>query len=191
MNRASSAPVFELVGVIDDGPSPISLKRLAERRVHWIGTVDEWLSNPGGECYLIAIGNPATRAQIHSKLRTKGTRAALAVHPHATVGSMSRIGEGTIICSGAEISTNVSLGKHVHINPNATIGHDVSIDDCSSINPASIISGDVRIGHQALVGAGAVVLQGRHLGNGCVVGAASCVTHDVAAGITVKGVPAR
>jgi acetyltransferase-like isoleucine patch superfamily enzyme len=45
--------------------------------------------------------------------------------------------------------------------------------------------------HRASLGSGAVVLGGLRIGAGATVGAGAVVTHDVAAGETVAGLPAR
>jgi maltose O-acetyltransferase len=59
------------------------------------------------------------------------------------------------------------------------------------INVGVRVSGDVRVGARCLVGSGAVILQGLTIGDDAVVAAGAVVTHDVAAGETVAGVPAR
>jgi serine acetyltransferase len=42
-----------------------------------------------------------------------------------------------------------------------------------------------------MIGAGAVVLQELEIGPGATIGAGACVVRNVAADLTVKGVPAR
>lgn len=49
----------------------------------------------------------------------------------------------------------------------------------------------VTIGRNVWIGGGAQVLPGVTIGDDAIVGAGSVVTHDVAAGVTVAGVPAR
>jgi serine acetyltransferase len=53
------------------------------------------------------------------------------------------------------------------------------------------VGGSVTAGHRVLVGAGAAVREGLHLGDDVRVGAGAAVVGDVAAGLTVVGVPAR
>ena len=55
------------------------------------------------------------------RFEERGHHGATLIHPLATVGPESRIDEGAVICAGVQISTNVTIGRHVHVNPNATI----------------------------------------------------------------------
>lgn len=182
---------FELLGVLDDAPSELNLKRLAARNAAYLGQLDNWLDTASESAYLVAVGNMCARARIAARLDARGHVAAVVVHPSASVGSATTIGAGTVVCAGVEVSTNVVLGRHVHLNPNATIGHDTVIEDFVSVNPAATISGECRIQTGAMVGAGAVILPRLSVGAGATVGAAACVTRDVAQRATVMGVPAR
>lgn len=49
----------------------------------------------------------------------------------------------------------------------------------------------VRIGSNVWIGSGAIILPGVMVGDDAIIGAGSVVTHDVAAGSTVMGNPAR
>lgn len=190
-NSEGSRPKFELLGVVDTSPSSLNLSRLASRGVSYLGTVEEWLRSGVEFRYLIGVGNPAVRERLDREFQTAGYSAATVVHPAATVGSSVSFGPGSIVCAGVQISTNVAIGRHVHLNPNSTIGHDSVLHDFVSINPSATISGDVVVGSRSLVGASAVVLQGLVLGADALVGASACVVNDVPSGETVKGIPAR
>lgn len=178
-------------GVVDSSPHASSLTSLERNEVVYLGTVEAWLSSRPTASYLVAVGDPAARKRLADDAERLGLKAATAIHPRAGIGSDTSLGEGTIVCAGAEVSTGVHLGRHVHVNPNATIGHDAHIADFVSVNPAAVVSGFVSIASETLIGAGAVVLQGLTVGGHAIVGAASCVTRDVAPGTVVKGVPAR
>lgn len=183
---------LQLVGVVDSGPRPVDLGRLGERGIAYLGTDEEWLSTAAGdERFVVAIGSPSVREAVAQRLSDAGLRATTLIHPRAVIGSRARIGDGVVITSGVQVSTNVTIGDHVHLNPASIIGHDATLADYVSVNPGAIVSGNVAVETGVLLGAGSVVLQGLTVGAGSTVGAAACVTKDVVAGTTVKGVPAR
>lgn len=188
----SAGDALHLVGVIDSGPRQVDLGRLGERGIVYLGTEEEWLPGASGdERFVVAIGSPTVRESVVRRLTDAGLRAATLIHPRAVIGSQARIGDGVVITSGVQVSTNVTLGDHVHLNPGSIIGHDATLADFVSVNPGAIVSGNVVVETRTLLGAGSVVLQGLTVGAGATVGAAACVTRDVAPTRTVVGVPAR
>lgn len=189
INRAGQ--VFNLEGVVDSGPSELNLERLGRLRTSYLGTESAWLAQAAPISFVVGVGSPAVRQKISSRFISAGHKPAMLLHPGAILGSLAKIGAGTVVCGGVHISNNVALGEHVHLNPNSTIGHDSVLSDYVSVNPAAIVSGDVHIEEGALIGAGATILQGLRIGAESVVGASACVVRDVARGAIVKGVPAR
>lgn len=181
---------IEIVGVIDDGPSAANRERLADRGVPYLGTLDRWLTDRDLHIkYVLGIGSPTTRRHIVGRLDRAGCAAITAIHPTVIVGAQTRVGEGSVVCAGAVVSTNVDLGRHVHVNPHATIGHDSVLHDYVSVNPAATISGEVEVGEESLVGAAAVVLQNLTVGQRSVIGAGAVVTKNVPSDVVVKGIP--
>jgi sugar O-acyltransferase (sialic acid O-acetyltransferase NeuD family) len=187
-----SAAAWQLLGVVDDSPTEQNRDRLAARSVRYLGTTDEFLGQQHeAVSYVIGIGSPPVRRRLAERWDAAGHSAATLVHPSATLGAAVGIGPGSVLCAGARVTTNITLGQHVHVNPNVTIGHDTSIGDFTSLNPSSSISGDCVIGGEVLVGVGGIVLNALTVGDGATIGGAACAVRDVGPGTTVVGVPAR
>lgn len=180
-----------VTGVVDDHPSETNLERLNRRGITYLGSIEQWISSGRRSHFVLGIGAPSIRKRLAEQLEALGYQAFTAIHPQAMIGSGCHLSPGVVVCAGAILSTNVSLGEHVHVNPGAIIGHDTEVASCVSINPGAVLSGEVQIGTQALIGASATVLQQLSIGPTSIIGAGSLVTRDVPQGVTVKGVPGR
>ena len=82
-----------------------------------------------------------------------------------------------------------ALGVVIHpravIGPGCHIGHGVTIGGRKGIETVPVLGKDV------VVGCGATILGPITVGDGAIIGAGAVVIHDVPAGATVTGVPAR
>ena len=65
------------------------------------------------------------------------------------------------------------------------------VGDFAHLSPQSALGGRARVGLRTHVGIGATLIQLARVGDDCVVGAGAVVLKEVAAGLTVIGVPAR
>jgi sugar O-acyltransferase (sialic acid O-acetyltransferase NeuD family) len=182
---------WSIAGFADDSPSPEAIGQVRALGSTVLGTVSELGESRTRYWAILAVGTPSTRAAIHQRLGNAPLSYPTLVHPASTLGQLVQLGEGSVVAPGARLSTNIRIGRHVHLDQNVTIGHDTTVGDFARINPQACVSGSVRIGERALVGANATVLQGLAVGADAVVGASACVVRDVHFGSTVKGVPAR
>ena len=188
---ASSGAPVEVLGFVDDAPSPDNAQLVTKLGFRLLGGADHISVFPPQTAYVIGIADGATRERLAALADQAGWTPLTFIHSTSSVGETCTLGPGTFVWPGARLTTNISVGQHVHINQNVTIGHDSVLADFVTINPSAAVSGSVAIGERALVGAGAVVLQGRRVGQDAIVGASACVTRDVADSDIVVGIPAR
>jgi len=111
------------------------------------------------------------------------------VQRDAAIGAKCKIQSHSFICSGVEIEDEVFVGHGVlFINdkfPRATTDSgELKTEDHWTLQRTVVERG-------AALGSGAVILGGVRIGAGALVGAGAVVTHDVAPGAMVAGVPAR
>lgn len=182
-----NAPTFHVVGVVDDALQSSEL--LKRRGVAHLGPVERLRDVDA--MFVVGIGDPHTRAVVADLAHAWGREAVTLVHPAATMGFDVSLGAGTVVTAGVRITTNVVIGRHVHLNLNATIGHDAILGNCVTINPGATISGKAVVEDEVTIGTNAAVIQGVHLGRGAIVGAGAAVVRDVPPGVTAVGVPAK
>lgn len=159
------------------------------RNVDLITTV----TGPG--TFVVALGDPAFRRIAVTSCSAAGLIATRLLHPRAEISRWVTIGEGSIVTAGCIVTTNVEIGRHVHLNLDCTVGHDVVIGDYATLAPGVHVSGNVTIGDDVYVGTGAAIINGHAdrpltIGDGAVIAAGACVTRPVEPGAMVAGVPA-
>lgn len=145
---------------------------------------------------VVAVGDADLRRRLAERAAAAGFAFATLVDGSVRRSRWVQMGEGTVVCAGTILTTNITLGRHVQINLDCTVGHDVVMDDFATLAPGVHVSGWVRMEQGAYVGTGANIINGTAeaplvIGAGAVVGAGACVTRSVPPGTTVVGVPAR
>lgn len=128
--------------------------------------------------FVLTMGNNDIRADLTNKILKLGGYIPSLIHPTAVISKFAqisplgvyisaythvqadtKIGEGTIILSGVNISHTNTIGKYCFIAGGATIGAYTNILDFVFVGLGAItISGKVPyIGEKAYIGAGALV----------------------------------
>lgn len=143
-----------------------------------------------------AVGDPATRQRLVERAAAEGFAFATLVHPDTRHSRWVEFGEGTVVCAGNILTTNINVGPQVQINLDCTVGHDVVMGEFTTLAPGVHVSGWVHMGARVYVGTGAVILNGSAdaplvIGDDAVIGGGACVLKSVPAGTTVVGVPAK
>jgi sugar O-acyltransferase (sialic acid O-acetyltransferase NeuD family) len=180
---------WNLIGFFDDGMTKGQI--INDYSVH--GGIDElnaWRQPLG---IVFALGSPVTKMTLIQKLDNTHLSFPALIHPSVIMGNSKyvSIGEGSIICAGTIITTNITIGRHVVLNLACTVGHETSIGDYSAFMPTCNISGEVIIGECTYWGTGAIVINRCRVGDRATIGAGAVVVRDVPPGVTAVGVPAK
>jgi len=183
---------FDVVGFIDDDDQ-IFKTTINDIEVLSLARAKEEYPE---SCVVSGMGVPGMREVAMQKAFAAGFGFITLVHSNVEMSKWIEIGEGTVICAGNILTTNIIIGKHVQINLDCTIGHDVVMEDYATLAPGVHVSGCVHIGKRVYIGTGAVVINGTQkkpivIGADAVVGAGACVTQSIPSGETWVGVPAR
>ena len=137
------------------------------------------------------VGDPSLKRQFHQRIIDCGHRLAKPlIHPRVFVGKRVTIGDGSILCEGVILTTNVQIGSCVILNRAVNISHDCRINDYATVSPGANISGEVIICEGAYIGTGATIREKIEIGEWSIVGGGAFVRDNVAPETMVAGVPA-
>jgi UDP-perosamine 4-acetyltransferase len=139
----------------------------------------------------VAIGSPGLRARLTRDAEGLGLIPFTVVSDSAQVARTAEVGPGSVLLRSAVVGAYARIGAGCIVNTGATIDHDCTLGDFSHVAPGAHLAGTVSVGTHVLVGVGASIRPGITIGDGAVVGAGAVVVHDVPAGATVVGNPAR
>lgn len=140
---------------------------------------------------VVAVGDPTDRENIVKRL-PKNTKYFTFIDPSVIILDKNvQIGEGSIICAGSIITTNVKLGKHTHLNLLTTIGHDTQIGDYFTTAPGAKISGNCDIEDRVYFGTNSSVRQKVDICSDVTIGLNAGVVKNITESGVYVGVPAK
>jgi len=176
---------------IDDGDQQDRLNG------HLVWSYQQLLKHPAvHKNIIIAIADSQVRAKLALRCEQDGLTLISVFAPHHVQMDAVDVQEGLILCPFTTLTSNIRIGRHVHLNIYSYIAHDCIIGDFVTFAPRVSCNGNVIIEDHAYIGTGAVIKQGTPdkplvIGRGAVVGMGAVVTKSVPAGVTVVGNPAR
>lgn len=180
---------WNLIGFFDDGK--LKGQVINDYPLHGgIVELNAWRRPLG---IVLAVGNPLIKKKIVQKMDNPHISFPVLIHPSVIMGSPKfvTVGEGSIICAGTIITTNITIGRHVVLNLACTVGHESTIGDYSAFMPTCNISGEVTIGECTFWGTGAKIINRCRVGDQAIIGAGAVVVRDIPSGVTAVGVPAK
>ncbi len=180
-------PEWEFLGYIDSSIDKYNGK-------YKVFNTDEWLQNCNEKINVVfGVGDPVLIKKLHTKFKQNPNLFfPNIIHPNA-IGDWNRIqmGEGNIITSTVNFTTDIKIGSFNLFNLSCTIGHDTVIGSYNVFNPTSNISGGIVMENEILVGTGAQILQYKKIANNVVIGAGAVVTKDIVESGIYVGSPAK
>ena len=142
----------------------------------------------------IALGEPSLRQKIWRRFDQPLASWPTLVHPDVIFdrrpGRVS-MEQGCIIFPGCTLTSQIALGRHVHLNVGCSISHDVHIADFCTLSPGVHLAGKVSLAQRVFLGIGAVVIENIHICADAIIGAGSVVVRDIVEAGTYVGVPAK
>ena len=147
--------------------------------------------NPNEYEVLVAIGDPRDRFDMIQRL-PKETQYFTHIHPSVQILDPNiEIEEGSIICAGCILTTNIKIGKHAHLNLQTTIGHDCEIGDYFTTAPGAKISGNCKIYDCVYVGTNASIKQKISIHSLSTIGLNAGVVKNIEEPGVYAGTPAK
>ncbi len=141
---------------------------------------------------VITPDNPDTREKLHKLYHQHNAFFQTLISAKASIATSAKIGKGTIVQIGVNVSTNVVTGDFVKLNTKCNIMHDCLIGDYTTIAPNAVVLGNVTIGKGCYIGANATILPNIDIADHVVIGAGSVVTKNISQPHSkYAGVPAK
>ncbi len=179
-------PTWQFVGFVDDRATGHTVEGHPV-----LGTIEDLTTIRPRPRIVCAIGDPVVRKTVVERCAQLGLNFATLVHPSVHRSKYVEIGEGSIICAGTILTTNVRIGPHSILNLGCKVGHDSTLGCFSSLMPATNIAGEVSIGDGCYFGLNACVINRVTIGEWSIIGAGAAVVNDIPPRVVAVGVPAK
>jgi len=177
---------WQFMGFLDDGVDGFTVEGYPI-----LGPISSITTLPRPIYAVCAVGDPRLRRKLVAQVETCGCEFATLIHPTVSKSQYVSVGEGSIICAGTILTTNIRLGKHSILNLNCKVGHDSILGDFTSCMPGVNIAGDVAVGDGCYFGLSACVINRVSIGEWSVIGAGATAIRNIPSRCVAVGVPAK
>lgn len=177
---------YRVSGFIDD---TLGVGTDVDQGVVVMGTSDD--TELMGGRVIIAVGEPAARAELAKKVLAIGGRFVTLVHPAAYVAPTAQVGEGSVICPFALVGARSAVGRNGVVNVYASVGHESMLGSHCVLSPYSALLGRSSLGARSFLGVHASLGPGVRIGPDSKVSAGSFARNDAEAGSLVVGNPGK
>ena len=138
---------------------------------------------------VVAVGDSFLREKIVKSLPTN-TKFFTFIHKSVLIFDDIKIGEGSVICAGSILTTNIKIGRHAQLNRATNISHDVMIGDFFTTAPNVHISGNCEIGNRVYIGCGSSSKEKIKICDDVIIGLNSGVVKNINDSGVYVGTPA-
>lgn len=122
-----------------------------------------------GVQFLVAVGEPASREFLYSRVTEAEYELATIIHPAAFVAASASIGKGVFVKMQSIVSSGAVLEDNVFIQADVIVGHDVRVGRHSQISAFSHIAGHAELGQRTYLGVRSSVREECVMGDDVVV----------------------
>ena len=142
---------------------------------------------------LLCVGQGNIREKMLNEIKKKKLKLNWAkfISPQARILHNVKIGNGSVVLSGAIINSNTKIKKHCLINSGAIIEHDNTFENFSTASPGVVTGGNVKVGKKTFLGLGSIIKNKINIDNNVVIGCGSNVVSNCKENYIYFGNPAK
>ena len=142
---------------------------------------------------IVGVGSNYKRKKIVNEIDRiyKNFKWETIISKNSILNGNIKIGNGTLIMSGAVINNQTKIGHHCIINTSSSIDHDNIFNDFSSTGPGVVSGGNLKVGKRSHLGIGSVIKNNISIGKNVVIGGNSYVNKNCVDNSLYFGVPAK
>lgn len=118
------------------------------------------------DAVIIAVADCNLKEKLFNYYKNLGARILTYIHETAFVGLNVNIGEGSVVCPYAILTSDIHVGVAVTVNVYSSIGHDAILGDFCTLSGHCDVTGHVCLDSKVFMGSHALVTPKVKVGKG-------------------------